>query len=83
MVQGWGEKEVAQEATQQPDTATHWAVPSMEVIEMEQVLKAAGIEKAELAKMIAELIRSVWPLWIPPDQRDAASRWLARESQAY
>ena len=39
------------------DTATSWAVPSMEVKKMEQVLKTTGIEKTELAKMIAELIK--------------------------
>ena len=58
MVQGRREAEVVPPSTRKLGTTPHRAVPNMEVTEMEQVLKGAAIDKAELAKLIVELINN-------------------------
>ena len=58
MVPGGSDEEVAEEAAQPLGAATQRSVPRMEVTQMEQTLKAAGMEKAELAKLMAELIKN-------------------------
>ena len=58
VVPGGSDEEVAEQTAQPLGAATQRSVPRMEVTQMEQVLKAAGMEKAELAKLMAELIKN-------------------------
>jgi len=58
VVSGGSDEEVAEEAAQPLGTATQRSVLRMGVIQMRQILKAAGMEKAELAKLMAELIKN-------------------------
>ncbi|MDM8005426.1 MAG: hypothetical protein QUV05_04645 [Phycisphaerae bacterium] len=52
------DEEMAEQKAQPLGTTTRRSVLRMEVVQMEQVLKAAGMEKAELAKLMAELIKN-------------------------
>ena len=58
VVPGSSDEEMAEETAQPLGTTTRRSVFRMEVVQMEQILKAAGIEKVELAKLIAELIKN-------------------------
>jgi hypothetical protein len=58
VVPGGSDEAMAEKTAQPLGTTTRRSVFKMEVIQMEQILKAAGIEKAELAKLMAELIKS-------------------------
>ena len=49
---------MAEETAQPLGTTTQRFVLRMEVVQMEQILRAAGMEKAELAKLMAELIKN-------------------------
>jgi hypothetical protein len=53
-----GNEEVVDEAAQPLGTTSRRSVFRMEVIQLEQILKAAGMEKTELAKLMAELIKN-------------------------
>jgi hypothetical protein len=58
VVPGVSDEEVAEEAARPLGTTAQRSVFRMEVVQMEQILKAAGMEKAELAKLMAELIKT-------------------------
>ena len=58
VVQGGSDEEVAEKTAQPVGTTTQRSVFRMEVIQMEQIVKGAAIEKAELAKLMAELIKN-------------------------
>ena len=68
VVPGGSDEKMAEQTAQSLGTATRRSVFRMEVVQMEQILKAAGMEKAELAKLMVELIKN------DPEVRGAVMR---------
>ena len=58
VVSGGSDEEMAEETAQPLGTTTQRSVFRMEVVQMEQVLKGAAVEKTELAKLMTDLIKN-------------------------